>query len=107
MTAEVAADRLVVLGALRRLESGEAEPGQCFDWNPGWVHGYAARYVSGVLEGVTWRQAYAALQELAAEGRVARVRVSAPLRDPELVAFTKEHRLELDHVVAVFRSVGS
>lgn len=96
------------LDALRALETGEADSGQCFDWNRGWVHGYAARDVASALPmPATWWQAYAALEQLAGAGKIARVKVTNPQRDAELQALEARFGMESDHVVAVYRSVGA
>lgn len=93
--------------ALQALEQGVAEPGQCFDWNRGWVHGYAARDVAQVLGvPVTWRAAYEALEVLAKAGRVARVKVTNPQRDQALVELEAHYGQDPDHVVATYRTVG-
>lgn len=108
MTASTAIDPTVALDALRALESGREQAGEQFDWNPDFIHGYAARDVASALpKCTTWRQAYAALEQLAAEGRVVRVKVAHPQRDAELQALEARYGMDPDHVVAVFRSVGA
>jgi hypothetical protein len=60
------------LDALRALESGEREPGECFPWNSDFVHGHAARDVARVV-GIRWAEALLLLDELAEARRVIRV----------------------------------
>lgn len=64
-------ERDQVLKTLIDLEQGYVSAGQQFDWNPDFVHGYAARDIGHVV-GRPWTRMFVILEALADDGTIHR-----------------------------------